>query len=192
MYKAGDKFEIVRSSFIGDCWQPGKVVTLTRDFNGESVEDFYSDQEGYSLGFAVEGKQFYPCTVRPLRTEAEKRGAKFGVTGFVKRTKRKISFVSDSLKKNDLGEIVWCVCYEDGETDYYHPSNIRLDHEPEYKEIPFSEATHEQRMDAGNLWYGGSPAVQINYFAGSGYAFTYKGSFDIRTDTNNLTIRIPT
>lgn len=191
MYKSGDKFEIVQSAYMGEGVQPGDIVEYFGPAAFPSDKGaMFKTKDGQVLFFKIydDGE----CTVKPLRTEAEKRGAKFGVTGVVKETGRKISFVSDAIKKNVLGEIVWCVCYENGGTDYYHPSKIRLDHEPEYKEIPFSDASHEQRMNENNLWYGSSPVVQISHFVGSGYAFTYKGSPYIYTDTNNLKIRIPT
>lgn len=65
--------------------------------------------------------------------------------------------------------------------------------EPEYKEIPFSEATHEQRMDVGNLIIDGGDGVsEIIKFDMAGYAYTLRGKTKIYTDTTLLTIMIPT
>ena len=201
MYKAGDKFEIVGSKYLGDYWRAGNIVEFVKPY--ENLDGVYSFKEpgradGYFLNFGIEGETHFHSTVRPLRTEAEKRGAKFGVMGVVKGTSlvkyaigKKILFVC-AAQTVALEEVWHCVIEGETETTTFFPSNIRLDHEPEYKEIPFSEGTHEQRMDAGNLWHDGSPVVQISHFAGSGYAFTIKGDFEIRTNTKSLTIRIPT
>ena len=185
MYKAGDKFEVVGNRGDSDSVKIGDIVTATNYihahggcFSGESSTEIYADIEGANIGVSR--------TVRPLRTEAEKRGAKFGVGGVLKYTGERLIFVSDD-------SCVWRVIKEGmSETQVYMSFEIRLDHEPEYKEIPFSEATHEQRMDARNLWYAGSPVVQISHFPGCGYAFKIKDDFEIRTNTKSLTIRIPT
>ena len=196
-YKVGDKFEIVKTEYNGSGLQVGDIVEFVRYGSWEEILFLRPKDGKYDEGLCFEDSE-----VRFLgaakETEAEKRGAKFGVCGVIKKDSaikaivgKKISFAG--ITKNSAQEEVWnCVIEGEDMIVYFLPSNIRLDHEPEYREIPFSEATHEQRMDAVNLRYSGSPVVQISHFSGSGYAFTYKGSFDIHTDTNNLTIRIPT
>lgn len=190
MYKLGDKFEVVVARVLDGMVAVGDIVTLTvceggcgGKFRTKDNEEFVAEFEGAGIGMTR--------VVRPYRTEAEKRGAKFGDIGSLKGSVTKFTFLSDALEKNGFGEALWSVGYESGEVCHLHPSNIRLDHEPEYKEIPFSEATHEQRMDVGNLWYADSPVVRIVHFYGSGYAFTITSDFEIRTDTSLLTVRIP-
>lgn len=195
MHKFGDKFEVVSG---GDCYglKGGDILTLHEEIN--SCGAWFKTELGKLIVGGYEGETTVSPTVRPIRTEAEKRGAKFGVGGVVKETSavkhaigKKILFVC--VAQTVALEEVWlCVIEGETETTTFFPFCIRLDHEPEYKEIPFSEGTHEQRLDVGSLWYGDSPVVQISHFAGSGYAFTYTGSFDIHTDANNLKIRIPT
>lgn len=189
MYKAGDKFVIVESAYLGDCWKAGNIVEFIKQCdNVDGVYEFKKpgSSDGYFLNFGIDGETRFHSTVRPLRTEAEKRGAKFGVGGVLKHTGERLVFISGD-------SFVWRVIKEGSlDTQVFMSFEIRLDHEPEYKETPFSEGTHEQRMDAGNLWYRGSPVVQISHFPGSGYAFTIKDDFEIRTNTKSLTIRIPT
>lgn len=183
MYKVGDKFEVVCNRKDDDLVNIGDVVTLEELCSDRGGRFSYPNGKEFWAGFY--SQPGISRNVRPLRTEAEKRGAKFGVGGVLKYTGERLVFISDD-------GYVWRVIKEGSQdTQVYTSFEIRLDHETEYKEIPFSMGTHEQRMDVVNLRYRGNPVVQISYFAGSGYVFTCKGSFDIHTDANNLKIRIP-
>lgn len=198
MYKFGDKFEVVSGGFAYDV-EVGDIVT----WHGNAPGDvgYFESSSGKIFPASYEGNILHlSTTVRPLRTEAEKRGAKFGVGGVVKETSavkyavgKKILFVG--IAQTFIKEEVWnCVIEGETEATTFFPSSIRLDHEPEYKEIPFSEGTHEQRMDVGNLIIDGETdgVSEIMKFDMAGYVYTLRGSTKIHTDTNNLKIRIPT
>lgn len=178
MYKAGDKFEVVRSNFVGEEYQPGTIITATEDLSPGKVSGFYSIIEDHVLHFAVEGELDYPCLVRPLRTEAEKRGAKFGVMGVEKDTGKRVVFNSVRKDKQIItGEEVWIVMREDvhDTTVGIEASKIRLDHEPEYKEITFSEATHDQRMDASLVvTHDGESPIEVIFTKGNVYVYQFK------------------
>lgn len=196
MYKAGDKFEVVGNRGPSDHVEIGSIVTLLNVLS--DAGGMFSGDNGVEFCAGFDDRYEITRTVRPLRTEAEKRGAKFGVGGVVKETSpakyaigKKILFVG--IAQTFIKEEVWnCIIEGETETTTFFPSNIRLDHEPEYKEIPFSEATHEQRMDAGNLIIDGGLGVsEIMKFDMAGYVYTLRGSTKIYTDTSLLTIRIP-
>ena len=139
--------------------------------------------------------------VRPLKTEAEKRGAKFGVGGVIKATGDKGVFWKSS--SSYLGE-EWYLFMNDGNILVIPSTQIRLDHEPEYKEIPFSEATHEQRMDHKNvLWDGHAGAFSEVLFTHSNtYILTVRSKVlpliytthrtEGHTNPTGITVRIPT
>lgn len=200
-FKVGDKFEIVKTIYFGEEWEVGSIVELD-SVEGSSPNSLnFSAGEGadrYCLSFGIEGKHRYPSIVRPLKTEAEKRGAKFGVGGVVNNTSavkraigKKISFVG--ISKSLVVEESW-MCAIEGEDKLtgFLPSSIRLDHEPEYREIPFSEATHEQRMDVGNLIHSGDAIVKEIYcFQNGGYAYTTSWAKTPSTALFRLTVRIP-
>ena len=193
MYKAGDKFVIVESEYLGDYWKAGNIVEFVKPYeNLDGVYSFKAPVRAYDyfLNFGIAGETRFHSTVhplRPLQAEAEKRGAKFGVGGVLKHTGERLVFISGD-------SFVWRVIKEGSlDTQVFMSFEIRLDHEPEYKEIPFAEATHEQRMDAGNLIIdGGFGVSEIMKFDMAGYVYTLRGSTKVYTDTSLLTIRIPT
>ena len=118
-------------------------------------------------------------------TEAEKRGAKFGVTGAVKATGSKWVFACEV-------DGFWRGIAENGVIVSGEPYQFHLDHEPEYREIPFCEATHEQRMDVSALRFDGGPVEQIVRFDNGAYAFTTSDCEHACPITELLTVRVPT
>lgn len=187
-YKPGDKFEIVKSVYMGEDLQPGCIVEFVsygalsnKLVKCKPIGDEYPD----GLFFAFEGEAQTIGTVRPLKTEAEKRGAKFGVGGVVKATGKKWIFAAQIAG-------IWRGIAEDGCVFAGEPYQFRLDHEPDFKEIPFSEATHEQRMDVRNLKFNGSSVDQIFMFDNGKYAFTSLGIGYVCISTSALTVRVPT
>lgn len=191
-YKIGDKFEIVKSAYFGENFKAGKIVEYYKKCDWDSdilLCRADGDDGDYALNFGIEGKASFHSSVRPLKTEAEKRGAKFGVGGVIKETGQKIVFAGNSLVLPGWWEIL-----VEGEARTWHrpPSQIRLDHEPEYREIPFSEATHEQRMDVSALRFDGTPVEQIFQFDNGEYMFTISACKAVANAWNILKVRIPT
>lgn len=82
------------------------------------------------------------------KTEAEKRGAKFGTMGVIKNSGKKCVYIGDSVSVTGSWEIALEGCVSTWSMPH---NNIRLAHEPEFKEIQFCDATHEQRMAAENV-----------------------------------------
>ena len=166
--KIGDLVEVVGHSLYyskGDRFEVAELL-------GKSVADYN--------GIAV-----VKTSIRSVKeTEAEKRGAKFGVTGVVKATGSKWVFACEV-------EGFWRGIAENGVIVSGEPHQFRLDHEPEYKEIPFSEATHEQRMDISALRFDDGPVEQIFQFDNGEYAFTIPGCKIVCTVPSCLTVRIP-
>ena len=136
--KIGDLVEVVGHSLYyskGDRFEVAELL-------GKSVADYN--------GIAV-----VKTSIRSVKeTEAEKRGAKFGVTGVVKATGSKWVFACEV-------EGFWRGIAENGVIVSGEPHQFRLDHEPEYKEIPFSEATDEQRMDHEAVNFEGYSLSQV-------------------------------
>ena len=195
-YKVGDKFEVVVDYLRQDYVKFGDVVTLYKDDDTNSP--FFELEKGGIVCLTIH-------QIRPLKTEAEKRGAKFGVGGVVKSTGDKGVFWKSS--SSYLGE-EWYLFMNDGNILVMPSTQIRLDHEPEYREIPFSEATHEQRMVVKNLrlkideeilsiqishcegFYSitlGDGTVVLFYEDGSPILFRE----DSRDDDFTLTVRVP-
>ena len=201
-YKVGDKFKILNTDYDGTGLQVGDIVEFVRYGSWEEV--LFLKPKG---GQHDKGLCFTDSEVRFLgsakETAAEKRKVKFGDIGSLKGSLTKFTFLSDALEKNGFGDTLWSVGYESGEVCHYHPSNIRLDHEPEYKEIPFSEATHEQRMDHKNiLWDGHSGSFsEVLFTHANTYILTVRSRVlpliytthrtDGHTNPTGLTVRIP-
>lgn len=189
-YKVGDKFEVVVEP-ISHRATKGDIVTLERD-DGSNFPFFETQSHGKACLRASE--------IRPLKTEAEKRGAKFGVGGVIKATGDKGVFWKSS--SSYLGE-EWYLFMNDGNILVIPSTQIRLDHEPEYKEIPFSEATHKQRMDYKNvLWDGHAGSFsEVLFTHANTYILTVRSKVlpliytthrtDGHTNPTGLTVRIP-
>ena len=106
------------------------------------------------------------------QTEAERRGAKFGVMGVSKITGRKIRFVTDEGKKSHNGHTLWVFLNEETQSIMrIHPSNVRLDHEPEY--VAWSEAPEHLRYDASRVYCDGKPVKWIAKPEGSTHRVVY-------------------
>ena len=107
---------------------------------------YFIDDKGVLVGMCFEC--FKPYT----ETEAERRGAKFGVTGVVKSTGDRVVFVKE---RNGF----WRVFDENGMDYDFKPSEIRLDHEPEF--IAWSDAPDHLKYDASRVYYDGNPVKWI-------------------------------
>ena len=93
-------------------------------------------------------------------TEAERRGAKFGVMGVSKITGRKIRFVTDDGKKSLNGQPLWVFLNEETQSIMrIRPSEVRFDHEPEF--VAWSEAPEHLRYDASRVYCDGEPVKWI-------------------------------
>ena len=161
MFKVGDKVKIKAVRNGGDLAQVNDVVTVT----GQIM----------ALGFIAiteDGEEVYVCydfddscadylagSIVTTETEAERRGAKFWVTGVVKQSGVAVIFISDKHHQNGLGEALWTVVNEDGDAYPIHPANIRLDHEPEF--VSWTEAPEHLRYDASRVYCDGKPVKWI-------------------------------
>ena len=171
MVKVGDKVKIKAVRNGGDLAQVNDVVTVTG--------------MNYDLGFIAvteDGEEVYVCydfdnscanyLAGPIvTTEAERRGAKFGVMGVSKYIGVSVCFISDKHHKNYLGETLWTVVNEDGDVYPIHPANIRLDHEPEF--VAWSEAPEHLRYDASRVYCDGKPVKWIADPEGSAHRVVY-------------------
>ena len=178
-YKVGDKFKVV-SSLVPYYVKLGDVVTLSRDDNTSCP--FFKKERGEIVCL-------WSHQIRPLKTEAQPRNAKLGDGITFKPAGTKGVFWKST--RSVFGE-EWSVLMADGNILTTIPAQIRLDHEPEYREIPFSEATHEQRMDVSALRFDGGPVEQIVRFDNGEYGFTIPGRELIWNSCFRLTVRIPT
>lgn len=91
-------------------------------------------------------------------TEAEKRGAKFGTLGVVKRCGTKICFIREAHSVSDK-EIYWNVIDESFNTYAFPSFQIRLEHEPEF--IAWSDAPEDLKYDASRVYYRDQPVKWI-------------------------------
>ena len=178
-YKVGDKFEVIGVT-ISRSVKPGDVVTMYRD-DGTDCPVFHLEDGDIAC--------LFPKEIRPLKTEAQTRNAKLGEGITFKPTGAKGVFWKST--RSIFGE-EWSVLMDNGNILTTTPSQIRLDHEPEYKEIPFSEATHEQRMDVSALRFDGGPVEQIFQFDNGEYMFTISACKAVANAWNILKVRIPT
>ena len=160
MVKVGDKVVVVKSDYVSDGFQPGDVLTVVSIDNASGV-CVCGSHRGGDLPFGIEGKIEINAIVRPYtETEAEKRGAKFGVMGVNKVTGHKVTFVTENCGVNSLGENLWEFLDNDiNATVRIHPSNIRLDHEPEF--VAWEDAPEELKYDASRVYYRGEPVKWI-------------------------------
>ena len=158
MVKVGDKVIVVSVDLGYNC-SSGDVLEVS------SIDNPYgfwakTPHGEYSYVRTKEMMGSSDVIVKPYtETEAERRGAKFGMTGIVKQTGVAVSFISDKHHKNGLGEVLWDVVNEDGIVYPIHPANIRLDHEPEC--VAWSEAPEHLRYDASRVYCDGNPVKWI-------------------------------
>ena len=154
MVKVGDKVKIKAVRHGGYLAQVNDVVT---------VKEIISDR-GF-MAITEVGEDIYVCydfddscadylagSIMTNETEAERRGAKFGVMGVVKSTGDRVVFVKECNG-------VWRVFDEIGVDYDLKPSEIRLDHEPEY--VAWSEAPEHLRYDASRVYCDGKPVKWV-------------------------------
>lgn len=142
MFKIGDKVVCVETS--GYDW-----LTVEKVYTVAGLWDFgiyFVDDNGGLAGVRFE------CFKPHTETETERRGAKFGVTGVVKDKGFRVSFVKE--RKG-----LWRVFDENGMYYDFKPSEIRLDHEPEY--VAWSDAPEEMKYDANRVYWKGEPVKWI-------------------------------
>ena len=155
MFEVGDK---VRRIVTLEEWEdaPEILVVKGKDSGWISVEGH--PMNGLS-SFNGTKDWYYPFTSsfeEITQTEAELRGAKFGVMGVSKITGRKIRFVTDDGKKSLNGQTLWVFLNEETQSIMrLRPSEVRFEHEPEY--VAWSEAPEHLRYDASRVYYDGEP-----------------------------------
>ena len=180
MYKKGDKFKIVKGMDNSEWGRKGDIIILTEDTFEDEAHAYFLYPSGETWTY-----HFSDLKPIPTETEAEKRGAKFGTTGVVKATGSKWVF-----GKEING--AWWGMNEEGLLTSGASHTFRLDHEPEYKEIPFREATDEQRLNVDNLVHVHEETVtQIVKFDNGAFVYTLKGYDWARTNTERLKVRVP-
>lgn len=150
MFEVGDKVEAVDG--VVRSW-PGapKVMTIKSAHKYGvwiSLENHPLNKFAGPLGYALQSKLFKLHT----ESEAEKRGAKFGATGVVKDKGFRVSFVKE--RKG-----LWRVFDENGMDYDFKPSEIRLDHEPEF--VVWKDAPEHLKYDASRVYYDGKPVKWI-------------------------------
>lgn len=159
MVKVGDKVVVVSAAHWENC-------------SAGDVLEVYSINNPYGFWAKTpHGEDAYVRTkemigssdviVKPYtETEAERRGAKFGVTGVSKITGRKIRFVADDGKKSLNGCPLWVFLNEETQSIMrIRPSEVRFDHEPEF--VAWSEAPEHLRYDAIRVYCEGRPVKWI-------------------------------
>ena len=161
MFEVGQKVVCVSTSGYG--WlSVGKIYTVDSLWkDGIYFVDDKDDLVGMNFG----------CFEPHTETEAERRGAEFGVMGVVRQSGIAVIFISDKHHQNGLGEALWTVVNEDGDVYPIHPVNIRLDHEPEF--VAWSEAPEHLRYDASRVYYDGKPVKWIVKPEGSNSGVAY-------------------
>lgn len=151
MFEVGDK---VRRIVTLNRWEDAPEILVVKGKDGEwiSVEGHpmngmstFNDTKDWYYSFASFFEEI-------TQTEAERRGAKFGVVGVIKSTGDRVAFVKE---RNGF----WRVFDEIGVDYDLKPSEIRLDHEPEY--VAWSEAPEHLRYDASRVYCEGKPVKWI-------------------------------
>ena len=153
--------------------EDGRFISLVgHPRNGESQRDHTRD-------WYISADLFKPHT----ETEAERRGAKFGVTGIVKDKGFRVSFVKEH---NGF----WRVFDESGMDYDFKSSEIRLDHEPEF--VAWVDAPEHLRYDASRVYFDGKPVKWIakpEGCYGSDVVFVAAGGC-LRCGTFSLTVKL--
>ena len=184
-YKVGDRFEVIEDVKYAPV-KAGTIIVLVED-DGSGCPWFSQENQDDKYAIFIISKLATP--IRPLKTEAERRGAKFGTMGVIKATGERVVFQKEvkAFKPN----VVWLVLTVRG-IEVSSPEAIRLDHEPEYKEIPFSEATDDQRMQVENLVHRhGHRITQIFRFDNGVWVYTLAEYEWTGTNTDLITVRVP-
>lgn len=177
MFEIGDRVVCVETLGYGGL-TIGKVYTVDSLW---PPGIWVVDDKGDLVGMCSE--YFKPYT----ETEAERRGAKFGVTGVVKDTGDRCVYLDESLVLPGHWEIA-----VKGKVEHWHrkPSEIRLDHEPEF--IAWVDAPEHLRYDASRVYYDGKPVKWIAKPEGAFYTdavFTTQGGI-VRVSSDCLTVKL--
>lgn len=184
MVKVGDKVKIKAVRHGGDLSQVNDVVTVTGMIYERGFMAITStDEEVYvCYDFDDSCADYLAGHIVATETEAERRGAKFGVMGVVKDSGTRISFVKEY---NGL----WRVFDENGIDYDSKPSEIRLDHEPEC--VAWLEAPEHLRYDASRVYYDGEPVKWIAKPEGawSNVAFVNHYGF-VQGSPDDLTVKL--
>ena len=167
MFEVGDKVVVVSAEPDDNC-AVGDVLKISEisDTYGFWAETPHG-WETYAMTKEMIGGSSVivkPYTEAETKTEAERRGAKFGVMGVVKSTGDRVVFVKECSG-------VWRVFDEIGVDYDLKPSEIRLDHEPEF--VAWSEAPEHLRYDAIRVYFDGKPVKWIAKPEGSNSGVAY-------------------
>lgn len=145
--KVGDEVRLTKEGEHCSGLNTEETLILDRD-DGSDAPYFRLKNSGFVICLLTDGFGTEAGWFEMIKTEAEKRGAKFGTMGVEKATGKRCVWVAESLVLPGYWEID---VEGTAERWHRHPEAIRLDHESEFKEVPFCEATHEQRMIAENV-----------------------------------------
>ena len=162
MVKVGDKVIVVSVDLGYNC-SSGDVLEVS------SIDNPYgfwakTPHGEYSYARTKEMMGSSDVIVKPYtETEAERRGAKFGVMGVYNPTgQRAVVASTDKVNTPDSWpeKERWIVSL-DGSlfTHEVYAENIRLDHEPEY--VAWSEAPEHLRYDSSQVYYDGETVKWI-------------------------------
>lgn len=173
MFKVGDKVV---------CVETGGYIHLTV---GEVYDVVGSWGKG---GVTVLNDNGFECWMLSSRfkpytqAEAEHRGAKFGVTGVVKSTGDRVVFVKE---RNGF----WRVFDEIGVDYDLKPSEIRLDHEPEF--VAWKDAPEHLRYEASRVYFDGKPVKWIAKPEGANIRVVFVSSDGwVRNGGTTLTVKL--
>lgn len=195
MVEVGDKVKIKAVRNGGVLAQVNDVVTVTGMIYEHGFMAVTStDEEVYvcydfdnSCACYLAGS----IVTTETQSEAERRGAKFGVTGVSKITGRKIRFVADDGKKSIHGHPLWVFLNEETQSIMrIRPSEVRFDHEPEY--VAWSDAPEHLRYDASRVYYRGEHVKWIAKPEGAVLADVVYTTQDgiIRISSDCLTVKL--
>lgn len=192
MVEVGDKVKIKAVRNGGDLAQVNDVVTVTGMIYEHGFLAITStDEEVYvCYDFDNSCADYLAGPIVTNETEAERRGAKFGIMGVSKITGRKIRFVTDDGKKSLNGCPLWVFLNEETQSLMrIRPSEVRFYHEPEF--VAWSEAPEHLRYDASRVYYDGEP---VKWIAKPEGAFTdvvvVQENGIMRFSTHNLTVKL--
>ena len=194
MVKVGDKVRIKAVRNGGNLAQVNDVVTVM-DIN--HVHGFMATTSSgagiyvcYDFDNSCADYLAGPIVTTETQSEAERRGAKFGVSGVNKVSGHKITFITDDDKKNCFGEVLWS-CLDDVSNSIVgiHPASVRLDHEPKF--VAWSEAPEELKYDASRVYYDGKPVKWVAKPEGSHIRVVFVCSNGwVRNGGTTLTVKL--
>lgn len=159
MVEVGDKVKIKAVRNGGDLVKVNDVVTVTGLINNLGFMAVTSSGEGVYVCYDFKNScadYLAGPVMTETETEAERRGAKFGVTGVIKGTGEKCIYIHETT----INPEHWDVVIE-GQFGLFSfdPSAIRLGHEPEY--VAWEDAPEELKYDASRVYFDGEPVKWI-------------------------------